>query len=72
MADYLKNWQQAQAARLTHLQFQLTPAQLEIVEKALTQLLPLAKTAPGDSPNARGTALFLLCQTYLEYKEQSL
>ena len=72
MADYLKSWQNAQSARLKHLQFQLTPAQLEIVEEALTQLLPLAKGEPGDSPNARGTALFLLCQTYLEYKEQSL
>jgi ParB family transcriptional regulator, chromosome partitioning protein len=72
MADYLKNWQNAQGARLKHLQFQLTPAQLEIVEEALTQLLPRAKEKPEDSPNARGTALFLLCQTYLEYKEQSL
>jgi ParB family chromosome partitioning protein len=35
MADYLKNWQQAQSARLKHLQFQLTPAQLEVVEEAL-------------------------------------
>jgi ParB family chromosome partitioning protein len=72
LADYLKNWQNAQSARLKHLQFQLTSAQLEIVEEALTQLLPLAKAASGDSPNARGTALFLLCQTYLEYKEKSL
>jgi ParB family transcriptional regulator, chromosome partitioning protein len=66
MADYLKNWQNAQSARLKHLQFQLTPAQLEIVEEALTQLLPFAKAKPGDSPNARGTALYLLCQAYLE------
>ena len=28
MADYLQNWQRAQQARLKHLQFQLTPAQL--------------------------------------------
>jgi ParB family transcriptional regulator, chromosome partitioning protein len=72
MADYLQNWQNAQSARLKHLQFQLTPAQLEIVEEALTQLLPLAKTEPGDSPNARGTALFLLCQTYLKHKGKSV
>jgi ParB family chromosome partitioning protein len=40
MADYLKSWQNAQSARLKHLQFQLTPAQLEVVEEALTQVLP--------------------------------
>jgi ParB family chromosome partitioning protein len=72
MADYLKNWQQAQSARLKHLQFQLTYAQLEIVEEALTQLLPQAKAAPGDSPNTRGTALYLLCKTYQEHQGKSL
>jgi ParB family chromosome partitioning protein len=70
MADYLKNWQQAQSARLRHLQFQLTPAPLEIVEEAVTQLLPRAKSAPGDSPNARGTALYLLCQAYLDQQRR--
>jgi ParB family chromosome partitioning protein len=72
MADYLKNWQQAQSARLKHLQFQLTPIQLEVVEEALTQILPQAKEEQGDSPNARGTALYLLCKTYLEHKGKSL
>ena len=71
MADYLKSWQNAQSARLKHLQFQLTPAQLEIVEEALTQILPQAKTAPGDSPNARGTALYLLCEAYLEQQRRT-
>jgi ParB family transcriptional regulator, chromosome partitioning protein len=71
MADYLQNWQNAQAARLKHLQFQLTSAQLEIVEEALTQVLPLAKAAPGDSPNARGTALYILCQAYLEQQRRT-
>jgi ParB family chromosome partitioning protein len=66
MAGYLQNWQQAQSARLKHLQFQLTPPQLSTVEEALTQLLPQAKQAQGDSPNVRGTALYLLCQAYLE------
>jgi ParB family transcriptional regulator, chromosome partitioning protein len=70
MANYLKNWQQIQSARLKHLQFQLTPAQLEIVEEAVTQLLPRAKSAPGDSPNARGTALYLLCQGYLDQQRR--
>ena len=71
MANYLKNWQQVQSARLKHLQFQLTPAQLETVEEAVTQLLPRAKSAPGDSPNARGTALYLLCQAYLEQQRNT-
>jgi ParB family transcriptional regulator, chromosome partitioning protein len=71
MADYLQNGQQAQGARLKHLQFQLTPIQLEVVEEALTQALPQAKAEPGDSPNARGTALYLLCQAYLERQRRT-
>jgi ParB family chromosome partitioning protein len=70
LADYSKSWQNAQSARLKHLQFQLTSAQLEIVEEALTQLLPQAKAELGDSPNARGTALYLLCQAYLEQQRR--
>ena len=70
MAEYLQNWQRAQAAKLKHLQFQMLPSQLEVVEEALSRLLPQAKEAQGKSPNTRGTALFLLCQRYL--KEESL
>ncbi len=66
MANYLQNWQLAQAAKLKHLQFQLLPSQLDVVEEALSQLLPQAKEALGESPNIRGTALFLLCQQYLK------
>jgi ParB family transcriptional regulator, chromosome partitioning protein len=71
MADCLKNWQNAQSARLKHLQFQLTPVQLEVVEEALTQVLPQAKEARGGSPNTRGTALYLLCQAYLEQQRRT-
>ena len=66
MAAYLENWQRAQAARLRHLVFQLTDAQKRTVEEALAMLLPRAKQADTDSPNARGTALYLLCKSYLE------
>ena len=66
MASYLQTWQKAQEARLKHLQFQLTPSQLEVVEEALSLLLPQAKRSQGESPNARGTALYLLCKNYLE------
>ena len=68
IADYLQIWQLAQAAKLKHLQFQLTAAQLEVVEEALTELLPQAKESQGESPNTRGTALYLLCQRYLKEK----
>ena len=66
MDDYLKNWQAAQAVRLKHLQFQLTGQQLEAVEEALARLMPEASNGHGSSPNARGTALYLLCRRYLD------
>jgi hypothetical protein len=43
-----------------------------LVEEALTQLLPQAKAQLGDSPNARGTALYLLCEAYLEQQRRTL
>ena len=66
MANYLQVWQQAQGARLKHLQFQLTSDQLAVVEQVLNRLLPLAKESWSSSPNARGTCLYLLCLGYLE------
>ena len=66
MATHLLAWQAAQKARLKHLQFQLTPIQLDVVEEALARLIPEAKSASSDSPNMRGTALYLLCQRLLE------
>ena len=66
LSEQLRVWQRAQAARLKHLQFQLTDPQLEVIERALSLLIPEAKEARGDSPNVRGTALYLLCRTYLE------
>lgn len=66
IAAYLENWQQAQAARLHHCAFQLTRAQLEVVDEAFARVLPQAKQAKEDSPNVKGTALYLLCKWYLE------
>ncbi len=66
LAEQLRAWQQAQAARLKHLQFQLTESQLKVIERALALLIPEARETRGDSPNVRGTALYLLCRTYLE------
>ena len=64
--EYLTHWQQAQPARLKHLQFQLTDSQLAVVEAALKQLLPQAKTGQFGNPNARSNALFLLCNSFIE------
>ena len=66
IADYLQAWQQAQQARLKHLQIQLTAVQMEVVKEVLSRLLPMAREAGSDSPNSRGTALYLLCLNYLE------
>ena len=66
LAGYLQNYQQAQVARLKHLIFQFTPPQLEVIEEALARVMPQAGKTPGDNPNPRGNALYLLCQSYLE------
>jgi ParB family chromosome partitioning protein len=70
MANYLKNWQQAQVARLKHLTFQSTPDQLEVIEEALARVMPQAGKTGGDNPNHRGNALYLLCKSYLELTER--
>ena len=66
MAEHLAAWQKAQVARLKHLQVQLTDSQLEVVEEALNSVLPKAREQQGESPNTRGTAIYLLCKFYLE------
>ena len=72
MAEYLETWQQAQGARLKHLQFQLTSVQLEVVEEALVRLIPEAKLVGSDNPNQRGTALHLLCKKFWDLEGGSL
>lgn len=66
VAEYLQAWQKAQAARLKHFQFQVTDTQKEVIEEALERMRPGATAGKGDSPNVRGTALYLLCKFYLE------
>jgi hypothetical protein len=63
-------WQSAQTAKLSHLVFQLTEDQLKVVKGALSRVMPLDKEEQGGSPNARSNALFLMCQQYLENKEE--
>ena len=66
LAGYLQNYQQSQAARLKHLTFQSTPAQLEVIEEALALVLTQVRDAHNDNPSPRGNALYLLCKSYLE------
>jgi ParB family transcriptional regulator, chromosome partitioning protein len=71
MADYLKNWQQAQAARLKHLTFRFNQHQIEVVEEALAQIMPQVRETGSPSPNTRGTALYFLCKAYLEQSRRT-
>jgi len=66
LADHLKAWEQAQAAKLNHLQLQFTRQQLETVQEAVSLIMPIAKNSTKDNPNTRSTAIFLLCKFYLE------
>ena len=68
LADHLRAWQDAQAARLRHLQVQLTASQLEVVEEALERALADCKPDPSN-PNRRGNALHRLCVAFLKDTE---
>ncbi len=65
IANYVESWQQARDARPKRLHFQFTPVQLEVVEEAISRMLPRASQSRGDNPNVKGTALYLLCKSYL-------
>ena len=69
LAQHLQAWQQAQAAKLKHMILQLTQQQLEIVEEAISNMMPNTKENTSGSPNKRGTAIYLLCKYYLEREE---
>ena len=66
MAGYLQNWEKARAVRLRNLLFKLTQKQLQSVEKAVDQMLPEARRQQGVNPNARGTALYLICKSFMD------
>ena len=70
MASHLDAWQRAQAARLKHLQIQLTSDRMEIVEQAIAQAMPRARLDQAGSPNLRGTAIYLICRAYLSRSEK--
>lgn len=71
IAQALQEWEKLQKARLRHLAFQLTDAQLSVVVEALELLVPGAEVQQGN-PNRRGTALHLLCLDYLEREHHVL
>jgi len=66
LAEHLKAWEEAQVARLRHMQLQFTDKQLETVEEAVSLMIYEAKEDGFDNPNTRGNAVFLLCKFYLE------
>ncbi|MFC2027126.1 ParB/RepB/Spo0J family partition protein [Chloroflexota bacterium] len=66
MAGYLQNWQNAQSARLHHAQFQLTKDQSNVIEEALKSVLLTIDKSKAGSPNIRGTALYLICKSYID------
>jgi len=70
MAGYLQNWEKARAVRLRNLLFKLTSEQLPTIETAIDRMLPEARRQQGVSPNSRGTALYLICKSYLEKEHQ--
>jgi len=65
MAGYLQNWERARAAKLRNLLFKLTAEQLQTVEAVLNGITPEARRQQGSSPNTRGTALYLICKSFL-------
>jgi ParB family transcriptional regulator, chromosome partitioning protein len=66
LAEHLQAWQQAQSARLKHMQLQFSSEQLQTVEQALDMVIAKAKNTSGSNPNIRGTAMYLLARYYLE------
>lgn len=71
VASYLTDWQQAQFVKLKRLQFRLTTSQLEVVEKALTKILPRVYETISDNPNRRGNALYLICKESLNKENEN-
>ena len=66
LAKHLQAWQEAQAARLSHVQLEFNRKQWEVVREAVSLILPKAKHQGLDNPNQRGNAIYLLCKFYLE------
>ena len=70
LAENLQAWEQARAARLQHMIFQLSHEQVEVVMEALERVMA-GVTKDGSNPNRRGNALYELCRDYLERRNLS-
>ena len=68
LAEHLRTWEKAQAARLRHLIFQLSNDQLEVVEEAMERA-SATNSSSGSNPNRRGNALHHICVDYLARSE---
>ena len=66
LAQHLQAWEEAQAARLKHMQLQFTSHQVEVVREAVNRILPQVRESSWENPNSRGNAIFLLSKFYLE------
>jgi ParB family transcriptional regulator, chromosome partitioning protein len=66
MAEHLQAWDKAQAARLSHMTFQLSRDQVDLVEEAMeTVMAGFNDEAEQANPNKRGNALYQLCRAYM-------
>ncbi|MDD5605143.1 MAG: ParB N-terminal domain-containing protein [Dehalococcoidales bacterium] len=70
MAEHLQAWNKAQKGKLRHLQVQLTSDQMAVVEKALNLILPEVKAGEASSPNLRGCGIYLICKSFLEWRDR--
>ena len=70
LAENLQAWEQARAARLQHMIFQLTHKQVEVMTEALERVMA-GVTKDGSNPNRRGNALYQLCRDYLKRSDPS-
>jgi ParB family chromosome partitioning protein len=71
LATHIQNWQKARESRLSSFSVRLTQAQFSVVAAAVNHFLSRAAEAQHGSPNRRGTALYLLCQQFLDQENIS-
>ena len=64
LAGYLQSWEEGRHSRLRRLQVWLTPAQLEVVARALDSFRQGDPEEAMGNPNPKGVALYRLCLAY--------
>ncbi len=67
MAEHLQAWDKAQAARLSHMTFQLSREQVDLVDEVMeTAMAGVSDDVERTNPNKRGNALYHLCRAYMK------